>query len=121
MTELEAESEKIHVCSTCPALWVDVAILNRLLLHNGLPGLESLGGRVVPDGARGVCRNCGIDLTRIETGPRAELRHYETCESCGGVFVDNELEVDVDTFAVGQKALLQSFRSFSAKKAPSRG
>ena len=46
MTELtDGEDRLLFRCAECGGLWLDVADLNRLLLHNGLPTLEAMGGR----------------------------------------------------------------------------
>ena len=71
---------------------MDVADLNRMLLHNNLPGLESLGGRVDPEALTGQCPECQVDLVRVEGGDRQHPLHYDTCESCGGIFLESEFK-----------------------------
>lgn len=82
LVTLEGE-ETVSVCESCSGLWMEVGGLNRVLLHHNLGGLESLGGRVSKEGSDGICRDCQLDLTRIEN--KGEF--YETCEGCGNVFV----------------------------------
>src|SRR5256885_5233441 len=50
MAELTDGEERIfYRCAECGGLWLDVADLNRILLHAGLTTLESLGGRANPE------------------------------------------------------------------------
>ena len=50
MTELtDGEDRLLFRCAECGGLWLDVADLNRILLHNGLPTLEAMGGRANPE------------------------------------------------------------------------
>lgn len=115
LTDLEKGDEKVRVCSNCPGVWVEVSELNALLLHKNLPGLESLGGRVAPDAASSACPSCQIDLTRIEARSRASQRHYETCEACGGVYLERDEDAPPETFEQAQRLLVEFFRKFSAK------
>ncbi|HZH02864.1 MAG TPA: zf-TFIIB domain-containing protein [Myxococcaceae bacterium] len=115
MTDLEGDDEKLRVCQDCGGLWVDVADLNRMLLHHGLPGLESLGGHVDPGAETGVCRDCLIDLTRVKGGDRHDPQHYETCESCGGIFVGTDAD-PADTSEAAKAAIVSAFRQFAGTK-----
>ena len=46
MAELsEGEERLLFRCAECGGLWLDVADLNRILLHAELPTLEAMGGR----------------------------------------------------------------------------
>ena len=115
MVDLELNDERVSVCNDCGGLWVDVADLNRLLLHHNQPGLESLGGRVEPQATTATCRDCQIDLTRIEARTRQDTQFYESCESCGRVFIQPE---DVDPpqdVPTAQQVLISFFRSFGEK------
>ena len=78
MADLEGEETTLRKCGECGGLWIDVADLNRLLLHNNLPGLESLGGKVDAEALTGQCPECQVDLVRVDGGDRAApapLRH----------------------------------------------
>jgi hypothetical protein len=114
MTDLDGE--EVRTCQDCGGLRMDVADLNRLLLHHDLPGLESLGGRVVPDGGSAVCRDCLIDMMRIEGRDRHEPIHYETCEACGGVFVEAQGADTPDTLQAAHGAIVSFFRQFAGKR-----
>lgn len=74
-------------------IWIDVAELNRVLLHNNLPGLERMGGKVDPDAQTGTCPTDQVDLVGIAGGKRGSVL-YETCEVCGGVWITAEREID---------------------------
>ncbi len=93
MAELKSDDLVLNRCAQCGGLWGDVADVNRLLLHNNMPALQSLGGRVNPDAAEGQCPDCHVDLLAVEGGDRRSLR-YDTCESCGGIFFQVEGEVE---------------------------
>lgn len=117
MTDLEENDERVRVCQECGGLWIDVADLNRLLLHHNLPGLDSLGGKVDPTAAVPVCRDCMLDLTRIEKKDRQESRYYETCESCGGIFIEgNPDEEPAKDLRTAQKQIVAAFERFAGKK-----
>jgi Zn-finger nucleic acid-binding protein len=115
MIDLEDAEQQLRVCASCTGCWTDSAVLNRLLLHSNLPGLESLGGRVTPKDTGAACEECQIDLTRIENGDRRAPEFYETCEACGGVFVQTNVEAATDLASAGA-AIVESFRRFALKK-----
>jgi hypothetical protein len=91
--------------------------LNRLLLHNNLPGIESLRARRVKGGDGAVCRSCLVDLTRFEGGTRDEPVEYELCEDCGCVFIEAEAAQTPDPKAAEQ-VLVGFFRRFQTEKGP---
>ena len=115
MSELPGEDHTLRKCGECGGLWVDVADLNRLLLHNGLPGLESIGGRVDAEALTGQCPECQVDLVRVDGGDRAHPLHYDTCESCGGIFLEAEFGDAADVKSA-EKEIVDFFRHFSGKK-----
>lgn len=120
MTEVGGDDEKVRVCPQCAGLSLDVGDLTRVLLHAGLPGVDSLVGKVVPGGAAAVCRECLIDLTRMESRGRHDPAYFETCESCGGVFVEPGGEPAGDLEAA-HAAIVALFRRFVAGAVPARG
>ena len=67
MGELDGEAA-LRRFEQCFGLWIDVTDLNRLLLHNNLPGLESLGGKVDAEALTGQCPECQVDLVRVDGG-----------------------------------------------------
>ncbi len=87
MAEIPGNDGTMHRCSDCGGLWVDVADLNRLLLHANLPALSGIGGFVNPDEIAGQCPACNVDLVVVEGGEKRSL-HYDTCEACGGIWLD---------------------------------
>lgn len=115
MAELEGEETTLRKCGECGGLWVDVADLNRFLLHHNLPGLESLGGRPQPDALTGQCPECHVDLVRVAGGARAHPLHYDTCESCGGIFLESEFK-DASDASAAVHEIIDFFRRFSMKK-----
>ena len=114
MGELEGETT-LRRCGQCFGLWIDVADLNRVLLHNNLPGLESLGGRVDAEALTGQCPECQVDLVRVDGGERQHRLHYDTCESCGGIFLESEFK-DAKDATVAFEEIVDFFKGFSAKK-----
>src|SRR3954465_3785423 len=96
LTDLAADDEHVFACPDCSSAWVDGSQLNALLLHAGLPGLDSLGGRADPDADTGTCANCGVSLTRIEQAGRRDALTYEVCVDCGFVFVPGDGQVPAD-------------------------
>jgi Zn-finger nucleic acid-binding protein len=95
LTEIPGDDGTMHRCTDCGGLWVDVSDLNRLLLHANLPALSGIGGFVNPDEITGHCPACNVDLVVVEGGEK-RLLAYDTCESCGGVWLegpDDDVEV----------------------------
>jgi len=116
MVDLASDDQTLRTCGECGGLWMDVADLNRLLLHHGLPGLESLGGKVLPDADCGTCSECQVDLVRVEGGEKNHPLGYDTCESCGGLFLEEEF-ADVKDIKEAQKRVVAFFTRFSGKTA----
>jgi Zn-finger nucleic acid-binding protein len=115
MSELEGDGTTLRKCSDCGGLWIDVADLNRVLLHNNLPGLESLGGRVNTDALTGQCPECHVDLVQISGGQKQHPQSYDTCESCGGIFLESEFKDATDS-QVAFKEIVDFFYRFSGRK-----
>ncbi|MBX7098517.1 MAG: zf-TFIIB domain-containing protein [Myxococcaceae bacterium] len=114
MANLEGDDTTLRKCGECGTLWIDVNDLNRLLLHSGLPGLETLGGKVDPDAMVGQCPDCMVDLLHVEGGDKAHPLGYDTCESCGAVFLESEFK-DASTFAKATEEIVSFFRAFGNK------
>ncbi|NPC74119.1 hypothetical protein D7Y27_29395 [Corallococcus sp. AB004] len=115
MTDLEGDHETLRKCGDCGGLWTDVSDLRRILLHNNLPGLELLGGKVDAEALTGQCPDCQVDFVRIDGGDRKHPLHYDTCESCGGIFLESEFADAADTKAAEQE-IVTFFRNFDAKR-----
>lgn len=115
MAELEGDDTTLRNCAECGGLWIDVADLNRLLLHNNLPGLESLGGKMKPDALTGQCSECLVDLVTVEGGDRHHVLKFENCESCGGIFLESEFKDSSDSKAA-LREIVSFFKRFADKK-----
>jgi hypothetical protein len=103
----------LRVCSECGGLTAELADLNPILLHNNLPGIEALGGRVVPDGEVGECPTCHVDLTLFEGGERHDPQFYEVCEECGRAFIAGE---SLDAGLAPEPKVVSFFRRFAVVK-----
>jgi Zn-finger nucleic acid-binding protein len=115
MAELEGDGTTVRKCGECGGLWIDVADLNRVLLHNNLPGLESLGGKVDAEALTGQCPECQVDLVSVDGGPRQNPLQYDTCESCGGIFLESEFK-DATDIKVAFREIVDFFQRFSGRK-----
>jgi Zn-finger nucleic acid-binding protein len=117
LTEVAGDDSTMQRCSTCGGLWVDVADLNRILLHANLPALSALGGYVNADEIAGQCPACHVDLVVVEGGEKRSL-HYDTCESCGGIWVEgpdeDELPETID-FKQAKQQAVAFYRRFARK------
>ncbi len=120
MIDLAGDDQTLRKCGECGGLWVDVSDLNRTLLHSNLPGLESLGGKVNTETLSGQCPDCQVDLVLVEGGAKNDPQTYQTCESCGGVFLEAEFQ-DVKDYASAVKGIVDFFLAFSGKKKKAAG
>lgn len=117
MTEMANEETTLQRCSECGGLWIDSADLNRALLHANLAALSALGGFVNPDEIAGMCPACHVDLVSVEGGEKRSL-HYDTCESCGGIWLEgpdeDEIPENLEWKAV-EKDIVDFYRAFRKK------
>ena len=112
------EDATISRCAECGGLWVDVGDLNKLLLHANLPAATAIGGTVLADEITGMCPACNVELVVVEGGEKRSLS-YDTCESCGGIWVDGEDVDEVPETIAWKDAVTEVvgfFRDFSRKK-----
>lgn len=109
MDLLEGEDVSLQRCAECSGVYLDPNDLNRILLRNSLPVLERLGGRENLEEISVTCPECQVDLTVIEGNEKAG-RRYEACESCGGIWMD--LELDGADFTLVESAIVENFREF---------
>ena len=93
LNEISQGDSTLQRCCECGGLWVDVADLNKMLLHANLPSLPAIGGYVNPDEIAGMCPACHVDLVAVEGGEKRML-HYDTCESCGGICPSDVFQSD---------------------------
>jgi Zn-finger nucleic acid-binding protein len=119
MTELtEGEQRILFHCGECGGLWLDAGDLNRILLHAGLQTLEGMGGRANPDTDAGECPVDNVALLAVESQHKRDPLVYETCESCGGIWLESADFADEGTSARALKAgIVDFFREFSSHKA----
>lgn len=115
MAELSGDEPVIQKCGDCHGLWMDVADLNRVLLHHNMPGLETLGGKVNTDELAGQCSECQVDLVSVEGGQKQNPLHFSTCESCGGVFLESQGDGIAD-HASAVHSVIRFFQNFASKK-----
>jgi Zn-finger nucleic acid-binding protein len=117
LTEIPREDGALHRCAECGGLWVDVTDLNKILLHANLPALSSISGFVNPDEMTGLCPACSVEMVVVEGGEKKSIA-YDTCESCGGIWVDtdeDEVPPEIDR-KVAEGQIVAFFKRFSKKK-----
>ncbi|MBI5547401.1 MAG: zf-TFIIB domain-containing protein [Deltaproteobacteria bacterium] len=118
MVQLEGEGSVMSRCPECAGVWLDIAEVNRLLLRHNMPGLESLGGYPNVDESVGQCPECQVDLVAVEGGERRSMR-YDTCEVCGGIFLETETESEDVKEAI--KSIIDFYRRFHHAKGAAKG
>jgi Zn-finger nucleic acid-binding protein len=118
MTELtEGEDRLLFRCGECGALWLDVADLNRILLHHDLPTLEAMGGRANPEEDAGECPVDNVALLAVESQHKRDPLVYETCESCGGIWIESaDFPDDGDSAEELTKGIVGFFRQFAVNR-----
>ena len=119
MVELtQGEDRVLFRCGECGGLWLDVADLNRILLHAGLPTLEGMGGRANPDSDTGECPVDNVGLLAIESQHKRNPLVYETCESCGGIWLESsDFATEGDSAREMVEGIVDFFRQFSSRQA----
>jgi Zn-finger nucleic acid-binding protein len=117
LTEIKQDESTMNRCAECGGLWVDVTDLNKVLLHANLPALSATAGVANPDEITGMCPACNVEMVVVEGGEKRSLS-YDTCESCGGIFVDGEDDEPPETIAwpAAEGQLVAFFKAFSKKK-----
>jgi Zn-finger nucleic acid-binding protein len=118
MSEITRDESTLQRCADCGGLWVDVTDLNKVLLHANLPALTAIGGTINVDEIAGMCPACNVDLVVVEGGEKRSL-HYDTCESCGGIWIeglDQEEVAETATWDEASTEVVGFFRSFARKK-----
>ena len=104
METLEGEDISLQRCAECSGVFIDPGDLNRILLRNGLQVLERLGGKANLEEMAVSCPECsGVDLTVVEGNDKLGLR-FETCESCGGIWLDLDVEPDATLQSIAAAA-----------------
>ena len=117
MSEITRDDGTLQRCADCGGLWVDVTDLNKILLHANLPALSALAGYVNADEITGMCPACNVDMVVVEGGEKRSVT-YDTCESCGGIWVDGDEDdpaAELD-WKGAEKQIVAFFRRFAKKK-----
>jgi Zn-finger nucleic acid-binding protein len=117
MVELtEGEDRLLAHCGECDGLWLDVADLNRILLHSNLPTLEAMEGRADPEEDANLCPVDNVNMLVVLSKHKRDPRAYETCEVCGGIWLEG---ADFDVEGNGKDQLRQGiihfFRDYSGR------
>jgi Zn-finger nucleic acid-binding protein len=117
MSEITRDDDKLQRCAECGGLWVDVTDLTKILLHANLPAISAMGGYANPDEMSGMCPVCNVDLVVVEGGEKRSVT-YETCESCGGIWVDRDEEEPAPEldWKGASAQIVEFFKRFAKKK-----
>lgn len=110
MKPVNGRDDSVLYLSDEGGVWADAVDVNRLLLHEGLPGLESLGGRPNVDEIGDRCPKDDVDLIVIEGGEHWDLV-YAVCEVCGGIWIELGVENDLAADDLEQE-IVAFFRDF---------
>ena len=115
MAELtDGEERLLFRCAECGGLWLDVADLNRILLHHGLATLEKMGGRANPDEDAGECPVDNVGLLAVQSQHKRNPLTYETCESCGGIWLESaDFAEDGESAEDMIKGIVDFYRDFA--------
>ena len=122
MTELsEGEERLLFRCAECGGLWLDVADLNRILLHAGLQTLETMGGRANPEEDACDCPVDNVALLAIQSHHKRDPLIYETCESCGGIWIEsNDFSNEGDDAKSLTEGIVGFYRDFAEHVPPAQ-
>lgn len=112
MKELVCRDDtQLQLCETCGGVWIDGGDLNRVLLHNNLPGLDSMGGKADLDQLTDRCPKDQVDLILIEGGDKSDPHSYLYCEACAGFWLELDVDADADGEAV-EAEIVAFFKGF---------
>lgn len=120
MKELAAQDDAVLYVSDEGGVWQDSIDVNRLLLHAGLPGLESMGGKTNLDALGDLCPKDNVDLIVIEGGEKSNPLEYGICEVCGGLWIELGLDPEDVDAGTAQAATVEFFRDFHRGSSPLR-
>jgi Zn-finger nucleic acid-binding protein len=118
MTEIAGDDGAMKRCSDCGGLWADSTDVNRFLLHANLPAIQAIGGYVNPEEMAGQCPTCQVDLVSVEGGQKRML-HYDTCESCGAIWLEGPEEGEVPEsidWKAAEKEIVAFYRRFTKRR-----
>ncbi len=111
MNLLEGEGISLQRCADCGGTWVDASYLNPILLRANLPVLDRIGGKANLEEIGVTCSDCQVELTVIEGNDKSGLR-YETCESCGGIWLEVDGADEAETLEDIEVRIVDHFREF---------
>lgn len=109
MESLEGEDVSLQRCPECGGIFIDAADINRVLVHNTVPVLDRLGGKANLEEVAAMCPDCGVDMTVVEGG---DDRRYETCESCGGIWLELPEEPETEDLPAIESAMVAHLKAF---------
>jgi Zn-finger nucleic acid-binding protein len=118
LKEISRENGTLLRCAECGGHWIgDVTDLNKILLHANLPALSAIPGFVNAEELTGPCPACSVDMVVVDNHEKRATESYDTCESCGGIWVDGDAdepapEVDAKT---ADAEIVTFFRRFANK------
>jgi Zn-finger nucleic acid-binding protein len=114
LTPLSQDESTIQWCPDCGGNWVEVTDLNKILLHANLPALSSIAGYVNAEELTGLCPACQVEMSVVEGGEKKALA-YDSCESCGGIWVDgeNDKAPATQTWPGSVKEIVTFFKDFA--------
>ena len=118
MSEIAREDGALQRCAECGGLWVtDVTDLNKILLHANLPALSAIPGFVNAEELTGPCPACNVDLVVVDNAEKRPTEAYDTCESCGGIWVDGQADEPAPELPANkaEDEIVGFFRRFATK------
>jgi Zn-finger nucleic acid-binding protein len=120
LNEIARENGALQRCAECGGLWLgDVTDLNKILLHANLPALSSIPGFVNAEELTGPCPACNVDMVVVDNHEKRATESYDTCESCGGIWVDgiNDEPAPTVDAKTADAEIVTFFRRFANNKA----
>src|SRR5713101_1096977 len=79
------------------------------------PGCNIEMAKLDAEALTGQCPECQVDLVRVHGGARQHPLQYDTCESCGGIFLESEFR-DATDIKLAFKEIVEFFHHFTGKK-----
>jgi Zn-finger nucleic acid-binding protein len=118
MSEIARENGALQRCAECGGLWVgEVTVLDKILLHANLPALSAIPGFVNAEELTGPCPVCSVDMVVVDNEKKRPTESYDTCESCGGIWVDGDADEPAPTAdaKTAEGEIVAFFRKFANK------
>ena len=119
MTELtDGEDRLLFRCAECGGLWLDAADLNRILLHDGLPTLEAMGGRANPEEDAGDCPVDSVGLLAVESQHKRNPLVYGPARAAGASGWSRGISPRTGAAEDLTKGIVEFYREFSVTQTP---